>query len=57
MESIFEQDCDECEYSERSYYESDTGYSEYKCELSGFPCHGGGIANGCLMSFRYQINE
>lgn len=55
MADIHEQDLKECEYCEQSYYEYDTGYSEYECDLWGCECFGGGIGNGCPLSFKYKI--
>ena len=55
MEDIYEQNWEECEYCGQSYYEHDTGYSEYECELVGGECLGGDIDRGCPLSFKYQI--
>lgn len=54
---IVEQDWEECEYCERSYYEYDTGYSEYECTLyDESPCLPG-IAYGCPLSFKYKVED
>ena len=58
---IFEQDWESCPYVERSYYEYDTGYSEYECQLwrkldgKYYDCCGGSIYNGCPLSFKYKV--
>ena len=58
---IFEQDWAICPYVERSYYEYDTGYSEYECLLwkrqngQYYSCCGGDINNGCPLSFKYKV--
>lgn len=58
---IFEQDWESCPYIECSYYEYDTGYREYECQLwkkkdgSYYNCCGGDINNGCPLSFKYKI--
>lgn len=60
---IYEQDWENCPYIERSYYEWDTGYSEYDCILwkkkngKHYECTGGDIENGCPLSFRYEISD
>ena len=55
MENIYAQNWEDCEYCEQSYYEHDTGYSEYECELVGGGCFGGGLKDNCPLSFKYQI--
>lgn len=55
MEEIYEQNWEECEYCEQSYYKYDTGYSEYRCGLCDGECLGGDIDSGCPLSFKYQI--
>ena len=57
MEDIYEQNWEECGYCGQSYYEHDTGYSEYECELVGGECLGGDIDSGCPLSFKYQIER
>jgi len=57
MEEIYEQNWEDCEYCEQSYYENDTGYSEYQCNLIGGECCGGDIDNGCPLSFKYKIQQ
>lgn len=57
-EEIFEKYYKDCEYCEVSYYESDTGYTEYECGLMGCECLGSGdICDGCPLSFKYQIER
>ena len=49
---------DECDYCVRTYYEYDTGYTEYGCSLVGenkFLCYGG--EEGCPLSCKYEIEE
>lgn len=54
---VVEQDWEECEYCECSYYEYDTGYSEHECTLyDKYPCQPG-IAYGCPLSFKYKTEE
>lgn len=52
---IFENDASSCEYCERSYYEYDTGYSEYECTLDGNECCLGELEYGCQLSFKYTV--
>ena len=53
---VIEQDWEKCEYCECSYYEHDTGYSEYSCDLdSMYDCTGGDIEYGCPLSFKYKV--
>ena len=53
---VIEQDWEKCEYCECSYYEHDTGYSEYECNLyDKAPCVGGCIEYGCPLSFKYKV--
>ena len=47
-------DWDECEYCHQSYYESDTGYAEYQCELTGFECLGDDY---CPLNCKYTVIE
>ena len=53
---ILEQDWEDCEYCECSYYEHDTGYAEYECNMyyTG-NCVGGSIEMGCPLSFKYKV--
>ena len=54
--AVFEQDWRECEHCDRSYYEHDTGYAEYECNLyDTCECTGGSIDLGCPLSFRYKV--
>lgn len=55
MKEIYEQNWEECEYCEQSYYEYDTGYSEYRCGLCDGECLGGDLESGCPLSFKYLI--
>lgn len=42
----------ECEHAKTTYYEYDTGYAEYMCELFGdWPC------DECPLSFKWTIEE
>lgn len=55
---VIEQDWEKCEYCECSYYEYDTGYSEYECTIYGKdPCMSGDIHYGCPLSFKYKVEE
>jgi hypothetical protein len=54
---IYEQDYKKCQYCECSYYEHDTGYEEYECELVSGECCYGDIRFGCPLSFKYEIEE
>ena len=53
----FEQDWEQCPYCYESYYEYDTGYREYECEIDKKICCGGSIGYGCPLSFRYEISD
>lgn len=44
------QDYDSCQYAEQSYFESDTGYSEYECEITGKEC-----GELCPLCFKYSV--
>ena len=52
---VIEQDYEECEYCDRSYYEYDTGYAEYECGLCKDVCYGGDYA--CPLSFKYKVEN
>ena len=55
---VIEQDWEKCEYCNISYYEYDTGYSEYECVIYGKdPCMSGDIRYGCPLSFKYKVEE
>lgn len=56
---IYEPNWEECQHCERSYYEYDTGYSEYSCGLwdGEDSCCGGSIEMGCPLAFKYKIEE
>lgn len=55
---IIEQNWERCEYCECSYYEHDTGYAEYECNLyNKGNCVGGSIEMGCPLSFKYKVEE
>ena len=56
MDEIYENDWENCEYCRQSYFECDTGYAEYECDLVDGDCVGGDIDSGCPLSFKYQIN-
>jgi hypothetical protein len=53
MEEII-QDWESCEYIHTTYYEYDTGYSEYGCCLTGFGCLGDKY---CPLCFKYKKDE
>lgn len=57
MEEVYENNWEKCDYCEVYYYESDTGYKEYKCELVDGECCGGDIEYGCPLSFKYHISK
>lgn len=57
MESIYEESYEKCDYCHESYYERDTGYSEYACDLTGYECMGGYIDGGCPLSFKYVVER
>ena len=44
----------DCEYIHTTYYEYDTGYAEYGCELTGNECLGDEY---CPLSCKYSISE
>lgn len=52
-EKIIECKWNECEYSYQSYYENDTGYREYMCELTDDEC----IDEICPIACKYRIYE
>lgn len=56
MEEVYEEDYNTCDYCRRSYYEYDTGYAEYHCDLVDFECMGGDINSGCPLSFKYSVS-
>ena len=52
------QDYETCPYCERTYYEWDTGYSEYGCKLGDCnpddtPC----CPDNCPLDCRYEVEE
>lgn len=57
MDEIYENNWEDCEYCRQSYFEWDTGYAEYECDLVDGNCVGGDIDSGCPLSFRYCIEE
>lgn len=57
MVDIHEEYYEKCDYCRQSYYEHDTGYSEYQCDLTGYECMGGCLDSGCPLSFKYKIEE
>lgn len=57
MDEINEINWEECEYCEQSYFEWDTGYAEYNCNLVDDSCMGGDIDYGCPLAFRYRIER
>lgn len=56
---IYEPNWEKCQYCECSYYEHDTGYSEYSCGLwdGEDSCYGGDIGLGCPLAFKYKVEE
>ena len=61
-EDIYENDYENCEFCECTYYENDTGYAEYGCNLitgnaKDCECFGGDIDDGCPLSFKYKIDD
>lgn len=56
MQEIYEPNYEDCEYCEPSYYEHDTGYTEYSCEIIG-NCCGGDLKHGCPLAFKYEIEK
>ena len=61
-EDIYENDYENCEFCEQTYYENDTGYVEYGCNLitgdaEDCECFGGDIDSGCPLSFKYKIEK
>lgn len=45
-------DYNSCEYARQSYYERDTGYSEYTCDITNKYCD-----NGCPLCFEYSVTK
>lgn len=43
---------EDCEYLERSYYEYDTGYAEYDCNLLDDQCYGEAM---CPLVCKYKV--
>lgn len=61
-EEIYENNYEDCDYCETTYYESDTGYCEYGCSFitgdeNDYPCLGGKLDSGCPLSFKYKIEK
>lgn len=61
-EEIYENDWENCDYCEVTYWESDTGFREYGCSfITGdehdYNCVGTDIKDGCPLSFKYRIDE
>lgn len=48
----FENNYEDCEYSEITYEEWDTGYKEYGCSLFGEEC-----IEQCPLSFKYKVED
>ena len=46
------QNYDSCKYVSQSYYESDTGYGEYACKLTGGEC-----GDVCPLCFKYFVTH
>ena len=45
-------DWENCDFSKIRYYESDTGYAEYYCELLDSEC-----IEDCPLSFKYNCEK
>lgn len=61
-EEIYENNYEDCDYCETTYYERDTGYREYGCSFitgdeNDCPCLGGELDFGCPLSFKYRIEK
>lgn len=54
---IHEQNYKECPYCYCSYYEGNTGYTEYGCKFWNCGCNGGNIEYGCPLSFKFEIEK
>ena len=50
-----ENEYETCGYTNRTYYESDTGYSEYECTLLNVCCED--CCDICPLSFTYEVIE
>lgn len=46
----------ECEYMRQTYFEYDTGYTEYACDLIDGECMYN-LEYGCPLAFRYKVEE
>lgn len=46
----------ECEYMRQTYFEYDTGYAEYDCDLIGSGCMYN-FEYGCPLTFKYKVEE
>lgn len=57
MEIIYNVDYENCDYCGYSYCESDTGYKEFSCDLTGLECMGGYIDSGCPLAFKYEVED
>jgi len=60
MQEIYEPNPEDCEYCEISYYEHDTGYTEYNCKMmedDNYDCCGGDLKYGCPLAFKYEIEK
>lgn len=45
-------ECEFCQYRYESYYEYDTGYCEYECELTRTDC-----TEDCPLNFKFEYEE
>ena len=46
-----EQDWNNCPYLEKTYYEWDTGYAEYECQLTNMMCD----IDICPLKFNFEV--
>lgn len=46
-------DFSSCKHTRRSYYEYDTGYSEYMCDITSSDC----FEECCPLCFKYSVTK
>lgn len=46
-------DFSSCKHTRRSYYECDTGYSEYMCDITSGDC----FEECCPLCFKYSVTK
>lgn len=54
MEKVHINSVDNCEYCDTSYWEHDTGYREYSCDLFGCECVGD---EDCPLTFKFKVRD